>query len=158
MMSCSGCRRSDQVIQKQMENGHAQPVIGRLDHNTAQDAAEQAEASAAASDGAVSSLQDEILALGPEAAELHQRLAALFSSWLADEKTAAAELERRRKQFEADNVSNSLRDSSCASSDCKAHSCHSLIVQQTSWQWRHLHVPACFPCSKLLRLLGWEWQ
>lgn len=55
--------------------------------------------------GAIGSLQDEILALGPEAAELHGRIATLFSSWLADEKAAAAEAEKRRKQHEADNVS-----------------------------------------------------
>lgn len=55
--------------------------------------------------GAVGSLQAEIAAQGPEAAELHRRIASLFSDWLADEKAAAAEAEKRRKQYEADNVS-----------------------------------------------------
>lgn len=87
-----------------MENGHPQLANGLTDTDAGKEAAGQVEGSSAASDGAVNSLQDEILALGPEAAGLHQKLAALFSSWLADEKEAAAELERRRKQYEADNV------------------------------------------------------
>ena len=116
-----GYRQSDKVSHQQMENGHAQPANDLPAGDAIKDAAEQADASTAASDGAVSSLQDEILAMGPEAAELHQKLAALFNSWLADEKKAAAELERRRKQYEADNVSNSLKQETCAFWGHNAH-------------------------------------
>ena len=84
-----------------MADSSAHPVNGKPESAAALNG--DAEASAVP-EGAVNSLQDEILALGPEAAELHQKLAALFSSWLADEKKAAAELERQRKQYEADNV------------------------------------------------------
>ena len=57
-------------------------------------------------------MQAEISALGPEAAELHRKLAVLFSDWLIGEKAAAAEEEKRRKQYEADNVSTLLRHTS----------------------------------------------
>ena len=45
------------------------------------------------------------MAGGPEIAELHQKAAQLFQEWLAEEKAAQAEAEKRRKQEALDNVS-----------------------------------------------------
>ena len=104
--TCQGgivfCRRSSVL-----ENGsreHPQNGTDSIlpDANGASELQAKAEAPAA---GAVGGLQDEILAQGPEVAELHKRIAAVFREWLAGEKAAAAEEERLRKQYEADNVS-----------------------------------------------------
>jgi len=58
----------------------------------------------AADAGAVSGLQEEIHRLGPEVAQLHMGQGAMFKEWLAEEKAIAAEIEKRRKQQEADDV------------------------------------------------------
>jgi hypothetical protein len=68
-------------------------------------AAEMSSKEAAIAAGAVGDLRLEILRLGPEVAELHLRQAAIFKEWLLEEKAIAAEIEKRRKQEAADNVS-----------------------------------------------------
>lgn len=104
---------NDSERQAMAGNGELASMNGTAVHGEAMDA------STIPNGGAVSSLQDEILAQGPEAADLHAKIAALFSGWLAEEKAAAAEAERRRKQFEADNVCS--RSSCCSPRDPSAN-------------------------------------
>ena len=56
-------------------------------------------------------VQEEILAAGPEAADLHWQAAQLFTDWLAEEKAAAKEAEKRRLEQEAADVSTPVSSS-----------------------------------------------
>ena len=85
-------------------NGHTELANGREEEAVEQPAAEQTVGAQPGPTGGANTIQNDILAAGPEAAALHFKAANLFKTWLAEEKTAEAEAALRREQQEAENV------------------------------------------------------
>ena len=85
-------------------NGHTELPNGRREEAVEQPAAEQNDGAQPGPTSGANTIQNDILAAGPEAAALHFKAADLFKTWLAEEKAAEAEAALRREQQEADNV------------------------------------------------------
>ena len=99
-------------------NGHTELANGREGRAVEQPAAEQNDGAQPGPTSGADTIQNDILAAGPEAAALHFKAAHLFNTWLAEEKAAEAEAALQREQQEADNV----RLTSCP--DRSSHTCN----------------------------------